>query len=203
MKWFDIPDELLPPVYRKIQDMYEYARTLDTELREFLLYMKRILENFFIQTCDLKTIEYWEELLNIHLYGDETIEERRQNILLYLNNASPTTEPYVREVLTRLFGAENYDLSFDLYHNKPYNLDIEIRDTDIESIEKFMLWFMRMCPAHILLNAQHTETAETDAPVIYAGAQSDYDAYAETELSAGMETLYLGSNGTSVVWVDL
>lgn len=202
MKWFDIPDELLPPVYRRIKDVYEYARTLDTELREFLLYVKRILDNFFIQTCDIKTLEYWEELLEIHLYGDESIDERRRNILLYLNNASPTTEPYVRQVLTELFGEENYDLYFDLEHNLPYNLNIEIRDTDIDSLNKFMEWFMRMCPAHILLNAQHVETAETE-PAIYAGAQSDYDSFASAEVNAGVTTLYLGNQGEEVTWVEL
>lgn len=200
MKWFDIPDELLPPVFRKIKDMYAYARSLDTELREFLLYAKRILDNFFIQTCDLQTIQYWEELLNIHLYGDETIEERRQNILLYLNNSSPTTEPYVRSVLTRLFGEENYSLYFDLENNRPYDLYIEIKNTDINSINKFMFWFSRMCPAHILANTGHTEEAEA-GNLIYTGAQSDYLSTATVSMDSGTETLYLGSDAQTLSYV--
>lgn len=200
MKWFDIPDELLPPAYRAIKDMYAYARSLDTELRDFVVYLKRILDNFFIQTCDLKTLEYWEELLQIVLYGDETIEERRENILLYLNNASPTTEPYVRSVLNRLFGEENYDLYFDVENNKPYDLHIEIRDTDINSINRFMQWFNRMCPAHILWNSEHTETAQADN-IIYTGAQSDYLSTATVSMGSGTETLYLGSDAQTLSYV--
>lgn len=200
MKWFDIPDELLPPVYRTIKDMYAYARSLDTELRDFIVYLTRILDNFFIQTCDLKTIEYWEELLHIVLYGDETIEERRSNVLLYLNNASPTTEVYVRSVLDRLFGSENYDLYFDLENNKPYDLHIEIRDTDLNSINRFMFWFSRMCPAHILWNAGHVETAKT-GNIIYTGAQSDYLSTATVSMGSGTEILYLGSDAQTLSYV--
>ena len=202
MKWFDIPDELLPPVFKRIKDMYAYARTLDTELREFLLYAKRILDNFFVQTCDLQTIQYWEQLLDIHLYGDETIEERRRNILLYLNNSTPTTEPYVRQVLTTLFGEENYDLYFDLEHNRPYDLNIEIRDTDINSINKFMYWITRMCPAHIVLNALHVETSEEDN-LIYTGAQSDYMSTAVIDIQSGTETLYQGSTYASYPYIEV
>lgn len=201
MRWFDIPDELLPPVYQRIKDVYAYARTLDTELREFLLFAKRILDNFFVQTCDLKTIEYWEELLDIHLYGDESIDDRRKNILLYLNNSSPTTEPYVRNILTSLFG-NNYDLHFDVEHNLPYNLNIEIRDTDIESINKFMEWFMRMCPAHILINAEHVETADCEFTVD-AAAQSDYSSTAIIEINGDTETLFRGSNPESIRYIEV
>jgi hypothetical protein len=202
MRWFDIPDELLPPVYKKIKDVYAYARSLDTELREFLIYAKRILDNFFIQRCDLQTIEYWEELLNIRLYGDETIDERRQNILLYLNNSSPTTEPYVRAVLTRLFGEENYSLYFDVERNKPYDLYIDIRDTDLNSINKFLYWFSAMCPAHIQWNAGHTETADTEFE-IFAGSQSDYDIVTTASASTGTETLYLGSQATTFNYIEV
>ena len=203
MKWFDVPDELLPPVYRKIKDMYAYARSLDTELREFLLYARRILANFFVQTCDLQTLEYWEQLLNIRLYGDETIEDRRRNVLLYLNNSTPTTEAYVRKVLTDLFGEDNYNLYFDVENNRPYDLYIEVKNTDINTLNKFMYWFTAMCPAHILLNAVHTEDAESEFEV-YAGAQSDYDTYAQTTApSTGTETLYLGSDAYETEYIEI
>ena len=86
MFWFDIADELLPPVYRAIKDLYAYARTLDTELKESLANMMLVRENFFIQTCDLETIEYWELLLGDELYGEYTIEYSRKQILIDMTN---------------------------------------------------------------------------------------------------------------------
>ena len=202
MKWFDIPDELLPPVYRAIKDMYSYARTLDTELREFLVYMKAILDNFFIQTCDLKTIEYWERLLDIVLFGDETIEERRQNILLYLNNQNPTTEPFVRQKLTEIFGEDNYRLWLDVENGHPYDLHIEFYDTPLDNIKRFMLWFNKMCPAHLVLNSEHIEKAESEFE-IYLHAESDHWGTATSTFSTGTETLYFGSSATTFDTIEI
>ena len=202
MKWFDIPDELLPPVYRAIKDMYAYARTLDTELREFLVYMKAILDNFFIQTCDLKTIEYWERLLDIVLFGDETIEERRQNILLYLNNQNPTTEPFVRQKLTEIFGEDNYRLWLDVENGHPYDLHIEFYDTPLDNIKRFMLWFNKMCPAHLVLNAEHIEKAETEFE-IYTHAESGFWNDAQISFSTGTETLYFGSEAITFDTIEV
>lgn len=202
MKWFDIPDELLPPVYRAIKDMYAYARTLDTELREFLVYMKAILDNFFIQTCDLKTIEYWERLLDIVLFGDETIEERRQNILLYLNNQNPTTEPFVRQKLTEIFGEDNYRLWLDVENGHPYDLHIEFYDTPLDNIKRFMLWFNKMCPAHLVLNAEHIEKAETEFE-IYTHAESGFWNDAQISFSTGTEMLYFGSEAITFDTIEV
>lgn len=202
MKWFDIPDELLPPVYRAIKDMYAYARTLDTELREFLVYMKAILDNFFIQTCDLKTIEYWERLLDIVLFGDETIEERRQNILLYLNNQNPTTEPFVRQKLTEIFGEDNYRLWLDVENGHPYDLHIEFYDTPLDNIKRFMLWFNKMCPAHLVLNAEHIEKAEAEFE-IYTHAESGFWNDAQISFSTGTETLYFGSEAITFDTIEV
>lgn len=202
MRWFDIPDELLPPVYRKIKDMYAYARSLDSELREFRVYMSRILDNFFIQTCDLETIEYWEKLLGIVLFGHETIEERRQNILRYLNNNSPTTEPYVRDVLTEAFGENGYKLWFDVENGHPFDLFIEIYNGSVDAIKSFMYWMYRMCPAHILLNAGQIDTPDTHF-AIYGHGESDYSATATMTMSTGTTTLYYGETAVTVDTLEL
>lgn len=202
MKWFDIPDELLPPVYRRIKDMYAYARSLDTELRDFLVYANQILNNFFIQTCDLETIEYWERLLGIILSGGETIDERRQNILLYLNNSSPTTEPYVRKVLSDTFGEDNYSMSFDVAGGKPFDLNIEIYLSTPEKIKRFMRWMYKMCPAHIQLNAIQIDEVES-ALFIYCHAESDVSSTATLPLTPGTATVYYGETASTVETLEV
>jgi hypothetical protein len=202
MKWFDIPDELLPPVYRAIKDMYAYARSLDTELREFRVYMQHILRNFFVQTCDLQTIEYWENLLGIVLFGDETIEERRQNILLYLNNASPTTEAYVRSVLAKTFGEDNYDLWFDVANDNPYDLHIDIFDADYDSIRRFMYWLLRMCPSHLNLFTGFINNSDSDV-YVYGHAESDVGSVATMSINSGTAVLYYGPTSVTVDTLEL
>ena len=200
MHWYDLT-ELLPPVFRNIKSMFSAAFTENIELLQVKSYLKAIADNFFIQTCDVKTLEYWESLLDIKVYGSETIEQRRQAVILHLANNQPITMLYVRKVMTDIFGEGNFELEYD--DTTPYTLVLNVFNTTIDNLEKFILWFEQVCPAHMSWMAAHTEKADTDAPVIYAGAQSDYDAYAEAEMSAGTQTLYLGNNGISVVWVDL
>lgn len=199
MFWFDIPDELLPPAYQAIKDMYAYARTLDTELRESLTNMLMIRTNFFIQTCDLETIEYWESLLDIQLYGFETIEERREMILLYLNNRYPTSEPYVRHVLTTLFGEDGYTLSID--EHDPFYLRISMYDSTYDAIKRFVNWFERMCPAHLKWTRNYTERSHA-TNYISAGTTCHTTSSSACEMTTGTGTLYLGTQSYSVNWLN-
>ena len=200
MYWFDIADELLPPVYRAIKDLYAYARTLDTELKESLANMMLVRENFFIQTCDIETIEYWESLLGIEIYGGETIEDRRQMILIYLNNRFPTSEPYVRYVMRTIFGEGNYDLEID--PSDPFFIHFLYMNADYDSIKRFVSWFNRMCPAHLMWVQTHVEPTSDDL-YISCYTPSQLVSRSQATMSAGEGTLYLGSQSYTVPWIEV
>ena len=200
MFWFDIPDVLLPPVYRSIKDMYAYARTLDTELREFLVTAKYILRNFFIQTCDEATINYWIALIQIPLFGGETTEDKRKLILMYLNNQKQTSEPYVRSILRDLYGEDKYELNID--PDDPQTIDIKIYDTTYDLIKQFLFWFVRMVPAHILWNFHHVEHSDAYNHLV-ASTETHYTVTSSCQMTYGTDTLYLGATSYSVSWVNL
>lgn len=166
MRWFDIAEELLPPVYKAIKDMYAYAKSLNTEFLNWVSYLERILNNFFIQRCSVQTLEYWEDLLDISLNGDETIEERRIKVLEYLNNIYPTSEPYVRSVIERMFPEEEYHLWFNVENNNPFDLNIDIFTTNTTELNKFKEWMRKMCPAHLLQIIAKAERVEIERPFI-------------------------------------
>jgi hypothetical protein len=193
MYWFDIPDELLPPVYAAIKDMYAYARTLDTQLRDSIVDMGDVKSNFFIQACDEETLAYWESLLGIELYGGESLEDRRQMVLLYLNNRFPTSEAYIRHVMGELFGEDGYSLNIN--PNNPYKLDIQMFDTTYDAVKRFMRWFIRMCPAHLLFHANDTERA-TETLYISSVAPGQYLSHASDTMTSTTSILYLGNTGT-------
>ena len=200
MFWFDIADELLPPVYRAIKDMYAYARSLDTELREALANMIAVRTNFFIQTCDEETLEYWENLLGISSYTGETIEERRQFVLMYLNNRFPTSEPYVRYLMTKMFGESNFSLEFDAID--PLTLQLNLYDTNYDKIRKFLAWFSKMCPAHIRWLYGHVENTQA-TNYISSGTTSHETVTTSCTVTTGTGTLYLGENSYTVPWLEV
>lgn len=107
MIWYNLTD-LLPTVYREIKSMYAAAETEDVELRNFIAMSKRVLDNFFIQTCDVDTIKYYEDLLGIEAINKDDLEERRAFVLSALNNQKPFTLQYLIEQLDAIFGADNW-----------------------------------------------------------------------------------------------
>lgn len=200
MFWFDIADVLLPPVYQAIKDMYAYARTLDTELRESLVNMTAVRTNFFIQTCDEQTLQDWENLLGISLYTGETLEERRQFILMYLNNRFPTSEPYIRHVMDMMFGSEHYQLTVgDI---DPFSIMMLLTDVPSEKIRKFMAWFSKMLPAHLSLLYGHIENTQA-TNYISAGTTSHESSLTSATMATGTDVLYLGNDAYTVPWVEV
>lgn len=200
MFWFDIADVLLPPVYQAIKDMYAYARTLDTELRESLANMIAVRTNFFIQTCDEETLEYWENLLGISSYTGETIEERRNFVLMYLNNRFPTSEPYIRHVMDNMFGESNYILTFDPLD--PFSIRLSFVDTNYDRIKKFLVWFQKMIPAHLRWLYGHIENTQA-TNYISCGTTSHETVTTSCTMTTGTGTLYLGENSYTVPWIEV
>lgn len=200
MRWFDIPDELLPPVYKAIKDVYAYARTLDTELRNFLATMYYIRRNFFVQTCDAATLQDWIALLRIPMYGPETEQEKRELVLMYLNNQRPATEPFFRSLLTELFGEDGYTLSID--PTDPLRVNIEFLDSNYQFIRQFGDWFVRMVPAHILWEGALVEPSHSIVDCSSECVSATFCTCKATS-STGTQTIYLGNTAYTADWVEV
>lgn len=200
MRWYDLPD-LLPPVYAGVRSMYETAETENTELKGYYAIRDAVLANMFPQTCDVKTIQYWEQLLDIELYGDETIEERRKMIMIYLVSNFQITRPYVFEVGEGYFGEGNFTIDYD-----PDNhLIVEMRMYNAEwnATKRFVKWFEKVCPAHIQWFAGPTYPSNSDVVSIARGIVAD-KMRMSASCSAGTGiTFYLGENAVTADWVEV
>lgn len=199
MRWYDLPS-LLPPVYYSIKSMHAVADTENTELLSAKSAMESMLDNFFIQTCDVQTLEYWESLIGIKLYGDETIDGRRSMVMLYLANDWQITKPYVTSIMDRLFGHDHYTFEYSAGNN----LSVEIRMYDVttNAIRRFIDFFTEVCPAHVEWGTYHTENSQS-TNYISACTESHYSVSSECAMSTGSGTLYLGGTAYTVPWVEL
>lgn len=199
MHWYDLPD-LLPPVYRNIKSMFATADAENIELQRFRAFVTRIMDNFFVQTCDVQTIEYWETLLDIKLYGNPTLDERREMILLHLNNSDPITDPFVNQVMHNLFGQGNY--TFEPRPEHPLSYIVEMYDTDYEHIERFLDWFYKVCPAHIALDVSHVERADGEI-FVSSISPGQYMARATASVVIGVGSIWLGGTEYSLDMMEL
>lgn len=199
MRWYNLQD-LLPPVYANIKSMYATAETENTELLNVRLSIRQILENMYIQTCDLETLEYWERTIGIDLYGDETEESRRRMVLLYLADNWQITKPYVESVMLELFGEGNFVFEYDFNNNLV--VKIKMFDVTTNSIKRFMNWFQTVCPAHIMWSAYHTENTQA-TNYVSAVTTNHYSVSSQCTVTAGSGTLYLGTSPQTFETMEL
>lgn len=93
------------PVLEYIAIMYggsvELAR-LDEDAEQIRL-------NDHIQTADASTLRYWERFLGIVSSAGDTLEYRRERVLMRINQTVPFTVWHLRDRLRELFG-EDYTL---------------------------------------------------------------------------------------------
>lgn len=155
MHWYDLT-ELLPTIYRRLKSMYATARTEDIQLRSFLLSADRIRNNFFVQTCDVATLEYYEALLNLEVTEYQSINDRRRAILVAMNNQQPFTLPYLKEQLNVIFGVGNWKIevrnieSSGTPDHVGTALFIEVNSAFKPSIDTLASLLVRIIPAHVL-----------------------------------------------------
>lgn len=70
---------------------------------------EQIRLNDHIQTADATTLRYWERFLGIVSSAGDTLEYRRERILMRINQTVPFTVWHLRDRLRELFG-EDYTL---------------------------------------------------------------------------------------------
>lgn len=199
MRWYDL-QTLLPTVYAGIKSMYATAESENTELLEAKADYTKILDNFFVQTCDVTTLEYLENIVGINLYGDETIESRRQMVLLYLANNWQITQPFVKQKMLELFGVGNY--SFEYHQDNHLIVNVLIQDATTNAIRRFIDWFTKVCPAHIQWLYGHTENTQA-TNYISCGTTSHETATTSCTMTTGTGTLYLGGTSYTVPWIEV
>lgn len=198
MHWYDLP-ELLPPVYRNVKAMYWTAYAENIELLNLKSLSEKALDNFFVQTCDLPTLEYWEDLLDIKLYGSPTIEERRQMILFRLMRSERITVPYVRTVMRDLFGANNYEF----FEIEPFVFAVYMYDAAYSDVERFLDWLYKVAPAHVQLDAARSDRMPGEL-FISSISPGEYLCSAQASLSIGNGSIFLGQTEYSnIQWVEI
>lgn len=199
MRWYNL-QELLPPVYAGVTSMYETAVTENTELLGLYAIRELILKNFFIQTCDVKTLQYWEQLLDIELFGDETLDDRRQMILLYLVSNWQITRPYVEKVGKEYFGDEYFSIEYDTTNH--LIVTIHIYESAYNPIRRFVKWFEKVCPAHIQWQATPTYRSESLVDCSSECVSATFCTCKATS-STGTQTIYLGNTSYTADWVEV
>lgn len=110
---------LLPPYYREIEEFQAICGAEKAKLDEIKKDIDRILSNEFLQTMDVQSCALWESLLKIAADPTtETLEFRRERIILRLQTRPPYTLTWLYNLLNSYLGEGNWSLpiDYDKYH---------------------------------------------------------------------------------------
>ncbi|MDE6615043.1 MAG: YmfQ family protein [Lachnospiraceae bacterium] len=102
----------------------------------------KILDNAFIQDCDIQGIKKYENMLGIIPDIAASLEDRKQDVLMHINNKPPYTYKTLLNKLEVLYGAGNYEVSLDLAR---YIISIKVHSElrgQKKVVETMLGWFL-------------------------------------------------------------
>ena len=115
--------EFAVPVSGNVAEMQEIYRVESIEMQVLWDTMVEIFREQFIMTAESHGLTQWETILDIIPEVDDTIDDRRFNILLALAGQRPYTEIKLRELLNSICGKGNYQIVEDY---KNYNVHFKV-----------------------------------------------------------------------------
>lgn len=102
-----------PHYERKVLEFQKIAQAEDFYLDDIELQRQKILMNQFVLTADSSGLSMFEQLYNIVPLSTDTLEDRRQRILLRIQLQPPYTLKFLLNQLDKIIGAGKYELTID------------------------------------------------------------------------------------------
>lgn len=132
----------LPPFMAELKEIRVLLEAENPEFRLVWQATERVLANEFILTADEYGISRYEHMMGLLPSNGQTLEERRQQVLLKNQDALPYTLRQLEEMLKGLCGEKGYTIRLAA---ETYFVNVLVRgtadsgrDTLLSVIEKFL-----------------------------------------------------------------
>ena len=160
MSAYDILMENLPDYFKPVLEFIQIMRAHGHALDQLDGDIQNVYNNFYIQTCDVTTLAYYEGLLDIVPSAGDTVEYRRQRVMQQLSLIPKFDINWLITKLNGLYGMDGYTLEVD---SKKCTVDIDINSGISNALRIFYDFIWDVLPAHMELSSRQNVT--TDIPV--------------------------------------
>ena len=103
----------------------------------------QVFFNYFVQTCDSNTLSIWEEVLKIIPESSDTLETRRQKVMLAIAMTPPFTDIFLRELLDKY--TSDYNIEIDSIN---CSVTILIVENNLSLVRFLKQLLIPIIPAH-------------------------------------------------------
>ena len=160
--------KILPEYSRPILEFQEIMKSDGIAMDEVETLMRKVRDNFYIQTVDESALEEEERQFSIVAKPGETLDYRKQRLLLKYNTVAPFTIHFLRKRLTELF-EDDYVLKSDPEHCK---LTISVTSQKYGAVNLLYDLLWDIVPAHLEIIANQQVENNLNAGLYMAGTMS-------------------------------
>lgn len=166
MSAYDVLMENLPDYFKPVLEFIQIMRTHGYALDQLDGDIQNVYNNFYIQTCDVTTLAYYEGLLDIIPSAGDTVEYRRQRVMQQLSLIPKFDINWLRDKLTELYGRDGYDLTVSSVNS---TLSVNITSGTYAALQLFYDFIWDVLPAHIAISTEQNVSTTIPIP-LYTGA---------------------------------
>jgi hypothetical protein len=155
----------LPPIF---QGYKEYKSIMDTENHEFQLVFdtsEQVLNNIFIQDCNLEGIKRYEAILKIKPSANDTLETRKFRVLSRWNDEIPYTWKTLLAKLDSICGKDNYSI---ILINDEYKIQLETHIGVYGGVDELNHVLTTMLPCNLIIISHNVLYGGNETP-LYLG----------------------------------
>ena len=109
------------------------------------VYIQDFLDQLFVETATWG-LKYWEDFLAITPHKNETYEDRRKRVLLYLNQYSSSTEHFLEKLANNYLNDDSADI---IAHNEEYWFELNFNLDGLISLADLKYAINLYKPAHL------------------------------------------------------
>ncbi len=163
----DVLSAQLPEYFRPVLELQEILKACGYLLQQIEAETAHMRDNFYIASCDWRTIDYYEKLLGISGAKGLSLEERRSVVLMRYGMRPLYTLPMLKEMLGAAVGADQYSV---ICLPEKCQLTVILIDQDIGKVREIYDTVALLRPAHIQLFLKAEYVGESVVPIHYKNA---------------------------------
>ena len=164
--WHDEMARWFPAWYQNIVEMDALWRTWGILLDQLQSDIQRVLDNYFIVSCDEETIEFWEAFMNIKLAIQHSLEYRRRYIMTHFSGFGKCSASQIKGIIKQYTGS-GASVRFekcDAAGNHELIILMENGEVERTYLEDLQTILEKVIPAHIPVTIRvNKEEGETTA----------------------------------------
>lgn len=158
----DVLNAQLPEYFRPVVEFQEILKACGYLLQQIETETARMRNNFYIASCDWRTIDYYEKLLGISGAKGLPLEERRSVVLMRYGMRPLYTLPMLKGMLRAAAGADRYSV---ICLPEECRLTVILKEQDTGKVREIYDTVALLRPAHVQLFFKAEYVGESELTV--------------------------------------